>query len=162
MQLRRVRAKKPCNTFGCGFPENFWRLEKVKGRAYADLKRNPVRNFAFFRFYDKMCLKVLAFFLRICYDTNRSRKDVTALARTLQVFLADKFILGCRQAVRLRTLTPSSGSSNLSTPAKSAVFCTILKVVCKIWRCFFVLRRGNLQKRGPKWELKRGPKWGPK
>ena len=27
-------------------------------------------------------------------------------------------ILGCRQAVRLRTLTPSSGSSNLSTPAK--------------------------------------------
>ena len=26
--------------------------------------------------------------------------------------------LGCRQAVRLRTLTPSSGSSNLSTPAR--------------------------------------------
>ena len=26
--------------------------------------------------------------------------------------------LGCRQAVRLWTLTPSSGSSNLSTPAK--------------------------------------------
>lgn len=27
--------------------------------------------------------------------------------------------MGCRQAVRLRTLTPSSGSSNLSTPAMS-------------------------------------------
>ena len=44
---------------------------------------------------------------RVKYTELKNVKELTLTKR-----------LGCRQAVRLRTLTPSSGSSNLSTPAK--------------------------------------------
>ena len=43
---------------------------------------------------------------RVKYTELKNVKELTLTKR-----------LGCRQAVRLRTLTPSSGSSNLSTPA---------------------------------------------
>ena len=45
---------------------------------------------------------------RVKYTELKNVKELTLTKR-----------LGCRQAVRLRTLTPSSGSSNLSTPAKN-------------------------------------------
>ena len=53
-----------------------------------------------------------------------------------------KNLLGCRQAVRLRTLTPSSGSSNLSTPAKikeQASACSFI-FTCELLKERFELR----------------------
>ena len=48
---------------------------------------------------------------------RHKRVKYTELKNAKELALTKR--LGCRQAVRLRTLTPSSGSSNLSTPARN-------------------------------------------
>ena len=64
---------------------------------------------------------------RVKYTELKNVKELTLTKR-----------LGCRQAVRLRTLTPSSGSSNLSTPAKR-----IKKAVAYVYATAFLYALGE-------------------